>query len=276
MSQTDEWKASVDRGRRLVAAIGDSKWELGDLANEVCASSGTTNGHDDRLARFADEIGINVNTLRGYRAVAAAWPLDARASSQTWTTHARLGTRDDRFDIIAEQTWTYNSLSERLGRLPNPSRETQRLQPAQPEFHPEVSAPVAISHALASEAATRTLIESKEARRLVRAAIKANPEIATEAMKALDERYEEAPKPINKPTPADQPVELVYEFRQLHRSVDRIILLVIEGKAIVSDTERDAVLREVQWLRTALGYVEDGVKTDALADELAEMLRAQS
>lgn len=111
----------------------------------------------------------------------------------------------------------------------------------------------------------------------MKAAIKADPKVAAAAMKALDERYEAAPKPIQRTGDAtSRPIELVHEFRRLHRSVDAIISLVIDGKAIVSDAERDAVLREVEWLRTALGYIEDGVKSDSLDAALAEMLRAES
>lgn len=105
------------------------------------------------------------------------------------------------------------------------------------------------------------------------AAIKADDKVAAAAMKALDDRYENAAKPIPRPaTTGEAPISLVYEFRRLHRSVDAIIQLVIDGKAIVSDSEREAVLREVEWLRTALGYIEDGVKGDSLDQVLAEML----
>ena len=102
-------------------------------------------------------------------------------------------------------------------------------------------------------------------------------EAATQAMKALDDRYEASPKPIAPhETSGAKPVELVHQFRQLHRSVDSIIALVIEGKAVVSDAERDAVLREVQWLRTALGYIEDGVQSNSLDSALEDLLRAES
>lgn len=121
MSHDNQWNEKVQRGRALVTEINDRKWELGDLANEVCPA-GTPGAHDERLGQFADEIGVSRQTLNEYRTVAAAWGPSARAEGQTYTTHRMLAARDDRFDIIAEQTWTYNSLSDRLGRLPNPSR----------------------------------------------------------------------------------------------------------------------------------------------------------
>lgn len=251
VSQT--WSASVTRGRKLVGQIGRSKWELGDLANEVCPAvpSVHTGG---TLEQFAAEIGLTHSALREYRQVAKAWPASARAEAQTWTTHRELAEHEDRYRIIAEQQWTYNALSERLGRLPQPSRSTPdggpRPEPAEDELLAQI-----------------------------RTGIRSNPTLARAARKALDEqwheRYENNTVLVSQ-HPHAQPVELVYEFRRLHRSVDSIIALVIEGKAIVSDSEREAVLREVQWLRTALGYIEDGVAANSLDKALAQMLSAEA
>lgn len=111
----------------------------------------------------------------------------------------------------------------------------------------------------------------------LKAAIRADAATAQTAMKALDERYDEAPKSVaGRLNDPDKPIELVYEFRRLHRSIDTIVRLVIEGRAIVSATEQDAVLREVGWLRTALGYIEDGVRGDSLDTALAEFMEANS
>lgn len=72
----------------------------------------------------------------------------------------------------------------------------------------------------------------------------------------------------------DEALDLVYELRQLHKGIDRIVGLVNSGRAKV--TGRDNVLREIDWLRTALGYIEDGVRGDNLEQEIAEFLEAQS
>jgi hypothetical protein len=111
---------------------------------------------------------------------------------------------------------------------------------------------------------------------IVREAIATSPEVARVAMDALDKRYEDAPKPV---APREQDnqsagIDLVTEFRRLHRGVDQIVQLVNEGKAVVSDDTRDAILREVKWLRTALGYIEDGVSSNSLAEEIAAFLGA--
>lgn len=116
------------------------------------------------------------------------------------------------------------------------------------------------------------------AKRVVEQVTKSSPQATVAARKALDEQYDAASKPIT-PTAAsayDDGVDLVAEFRGLHRGVDRIVQLINEGKAVVSDDTRDAILREVKWLRTALGYIEDGVSSDSLSSEIAEFLGAQS
>lgn len=249
MSHDNAWNEKVERGRRLVSEINDHKWELGDLANEVCPSTQTT-AHDDRIAKFADEIGLPMNTLRKYRMVSAAWPLGTRVPRQTWTTHRLLAAQDDRFDIIAEQSWTYNSLSDRLGRLPNPSRVNRETGEILADLTPAQ----------------------------VHQAIKRDPAIAQQARKALDERYDDSPKPISPAVPsvADDAADLVHEFRDLHKGVDRIVQLVNSGKAVVNDSTRDAILREVKWLTTALGYIQDGVTSNSLEAEIASFLQEQS
>lgn len=128
VSHDINWDEKVQRGRALVTEINDRKWELGDLANEVAPASTVGVSNDGLVQRFADEIGVSANTLREYRRVSAAWANATRVAFQTWTTHRMLAEREDRFAIIAEQTWTYNSLSERLGRLPNPSRISDAQQ----------------------------------------------------------------------------------------------------------------------------------------------------
>lgn len=279
VSHDNSWNDQIARGRRLVSEIGDRKWELGDLANEVCAAGANGVHNDDLLGKFASGIGITPSSLREYRRVAAAWPAATRVAAQTWTTHRILSDDEARFEIIAEQTWTYNSLSERLGRLPNPSRVNRGtgeiIREPEPTHRP--SAQVAISEALASSSQTESLLNSPETTRLVRAAIEQNPSVAIEARKALDEKYENAPKPITQPepSPTDDALDLVVEFRKLHRGVDQIVQLVNEGRAVVSSGTRDAILREVKWLRTALGYIEDGVSSDSLEKEIAVFLESQ-
>lgn len=108
--------------------------------------------------------------------------------------------------------------------------------------------------------------------------IKNDPNIASAANRALDDRYAARPKPVPLPEPSahDDRIDLVAEFMRLHSAVDRIVQLINEGRAVVTDDMRDAILREVKWLRMALGYIEDGVSSDSLSDEIASFLGAES
>lgn len=145
----------VERGTELVSNIGDSKWELGDLANQVCPA---TNGDKEgRLERFADAIDVSFHTLRSYRSVASAWPLATRVAS-SWTVHRELASNPDRFDIISEQPfnqdgvtcdrWTLRGIRHRLERRPfdraTPPRNSPPVEPleADPDELPPVRPPV--------------------------------------------------------------------------------------------------------------------------------------
>jgi hypothetical protein len=128
-----------------------------------------------------------------------------------------------------------------------------------------------------SQIAAKAARDPEYARRVMSEVTGASPEAEVAARQVLDKRYAEAPKPIE-PTHGtySDPVELTSRFRRLHTDVDAIIRLVIEGQAVVTDAQRDAVLAEVKWLRTALGYIEDGVQAGSLDQALAEMLAAES
>lgn len=253
VSHDTTWDEKVKRGRALVTEINDRKWELGDLANEVAPAT-PPGAHNATLWQFASEIGVKPSTLNEYRLISKAWAPSTRVLGQTWQTHRMLAAHADRHEIIAEQVWTYNSLSERLGRQPNPTRN------------------------ITVDRDTGEIITGKPTVEQVREAIKADPTIERAARKALDEKYEAAPKPIVKADPSvqDDAVDLVNEFRRLHIGVDRIVQLVNEGKTVSSEAAREAILREIGWLRTALGYIENGVESDSLADEVAAFLQEVS
>lgn len=95
--------------------------------------------------------------------------------------------------------------------------------------------------------------------------------------KALDERYEQAPKPYPiKPRRDDTPMRLIYEFRLLHQAMDRIVRMATSGTAVVNDAERDALLDEVRWLRNALDLTESGLNAGSLDQALAALLDGPS
>jgi hypothetical protein len=96
------WDECVQRGRRLVTTIGQAKWELGDLLCSIAAvgQPGHSSGALARVRQFADEIGLNFESAKAYRATAHAWPPHTREQT-SWGVHQRLQARPDRFETLA-------------------------------------------------------------------------------------------------------------------------------------------------------------------------------
>lgn len=131
----------VERGQLLVEAIGDNKWELGDLANQVCPASGNGQSDEGRLRRFADEIDVSYQTLRLYRQVAAAWEADVRTSASSWSVYKELASHPERIEIMGMQDhWTVDALraflDRRPTRYPPPERKPPVVEP--PEIEDEL------------------------------------------------------------------------------------------------------------------------------------------
>lgn len=133
----------VERGQTLVSAIGDNKWELGDLANQVCpATNGDMSG---RLTRFAEAIDVGAAALSSYRTVASAWPELSTRGESSWTVYRELASHPDRHDIITEQPfdqdgvkcdrWTLRGIRRRLER---PAFDRPVMPPLPPDEPPGV------------------------------------------------------------------------------------------------------------------------------------------
>lgn len=117
-----DWNDLVRRGRSATERLGQAKWELGDLADEV---ETTYNG--GQLHNYAEEIGVEYGTLRNYRVVARAFAR-SRADVRTkasWSVYQMLAGREDRYDILVErERWTVNEMRDRLGLPPQGYRTT--------------------------------------------------------------------------------------------------------------------------------------------------------
>jgi hypothetical protein len=73
------------------------QWKLGDLAVKV--SRLKVHG-EATLERYASDVGVEYSTLRGYKAVAEAWP-EVVARATNWTVARILTTHPDRVAIVA-------------------------------------------------------------------------------------------------------------------------------------------------------------------------------
>lgn len=256
MSRT--WK---DNAAEFAALDRGEGWPFARL---VACSVKKDNGHGKRRGRdvsgkvsgreFADAAATSTDRVLRYL---TAWQ---QAAQRGWVTDADLLTPADAHHTAdPDRPWAsvYEAQSP---RLTDPARREALSRSAETDQ-------VGLSKVLNIASNPKAMA----------AAIKGDPEVAQAARQALDQRYADAPKPIEPShgTYSD-PVELTSRFRRLHMDVDAIIRLVIEGKAVVTDAQRDAVLAEVKWLRTALGYIEDGVQAGSLDQALAAMLAAES
>jgi hypothetical protein len=111
--------------------------------------------------------------------------------------------------------------------------------------------------------------------------VAADPVAASHAAAAID-RHTEQQRELQKGVRRDHddwpvnPLNLVWEFRQLHKTIDRIAAEVAKRGAIVGPEERDALIEEVAWLRNALGMIESGIKGHSLDLALAKILAGES
>jgi len=95
--------AELADGRRAVAALDSAQWDLGDLALRVAGPVPPRGAHDpnrERLASFAEAIGIAPKRLAGYRSVASAWSPEDRLPGAAWSLHRGLAGRADRVEAL--------------------------------------------------------------------------------------------------------------------------------------------------------------------------------
>lgn len=108
------WKTLVELGRVAALKGNNARWTLGDLALEAVpmgAHGGNRRSEQgdtrtlEKLARYATEVGVEVETLDSYRKVASAWPEDTRVASASWSAHREAltlaGSRDEAHRVLA-------------------------------------------------------------------------------------------------------------------------------------------------------------------------------
>jgi hypothetical protein len=88
-----EYQQMVKSARAIVQRQEQDNWELGALASKVEKKYG-----EARLERFAEDIGINYNTLMHCRQTFLAWQKWGRPQISFWAAYA-LNKHPDRIDI---------------------------------------------------------------------------------------------------------------------------------------------------------------------------------
>jgi hypothetical protein len=69
------WDDEVEEGKRLVAGLDAGQMRLGEIADRLEPKYG-----ESTLARYAQAIGTNVNTLQNYRSVYGTWHEDSKVT----------------------------------------------------------------------------------------------------------------------------------------------------------------------------------------------------
>ena len=248
--------------KTVAAAVSEtrSKFALAEaLATEIPPQQGRRNdlsggakvsGHlADARQAIIDAGGEPraVATLDGYR-LTALWTSGGTARSFAWvagysfTAHNEARKAGIPFDEFAAEPRTTDRIRRDAGKAGTDGPPARVVETWTPQERDE---------------AVRELVSNPETRQSVR--------------KALDDHYEQTPKPIETPAGTNgEPLELLTRFRRVHKDVDRIIELVLQGQAVVSDAERAALIEEARWLRAASEHIETGLDAGSLEKSLRQ------
>jgi hypothetical protein len=89
-----KYEDAVEEGKEIVQCLNKDQWRLGELADGVATDYG-----EETLKSYAEDIGINFNTLRNYRSMYRKWPNRDTRPKSTAVAKA-LAAYPDREDII--------------------------------------------------------------------------------------------------------------------------------------------------------------------------------
>jgi hypothetical protein len=90
-----DYEGLVEQGKQVVNKQENINWELGELAIDVVDEYG-----EGTLYQFAEDIGINYDTLKACVATVKAWPKVTRVTF--WKTHQHLNAHPNRHKIMSD------------------------------------------------------------------------------------------------------------------------------------------------------------------------------
>jgi hypothetical protein len=254
----------VAEGKRLVAAEGDAKWQLGDLALEV-----TEHGTGE-LKEFADEIGIDPGTLAQYRRIAAEWPDRRARRSAAWSVYAALAPYQDAEKIL-----------DRLVRAGKATvDEARKAVGARPTNNP--SAP---SSTTEKTAAAKALLADPAVQR----AIVADGPLRVELNQAARVHHEQtaanATRKLRESGKGGAQLAEIAEFLDVMKAMLKmrtegaVALDRLSAMPKLTDSQRSQVQREVNWIRENLDLIDgftSGRRAATIADEVEQFLEREA
>jgi len=283
------WDELVAEGRKLVRQEGDLKWQLGDLSVEVepFGQASVRTGSHGRLQKYAEEIGMEFETLDQYRKVAAAWPGGTRVPPASWSAHRELMWEENRVELI-QGVKSKNDARRALGKEPDRATPARRVAQARdlladPQVAAEVMADPQVRHAVDEARPSEDRVE--QARRLIRDPVVARHVVqdnrARSAMaraakemedEAGDRQRERAPGLVNLSDFYQATGELSRARQALTKALDamrRVDLTDDERESLKEDAGRARLVLE--WIGS---YLESGDRS--FAKELDALLQEEA
>jgi hypothetical protein len=112
VEENRDWETIVTQALEARKEIDGGQWEIGDLADQVESNYG-----EDSIGRFAVDIGIPKETVRRWRSVSRAFPIEDRIDFLSHTHHRVVASREDRFELLnwaLENSASVESLVEEM------------------------------------------------------------------------------------------------------------------------------------------------------------------
>ncbi|MGA4540889.1 DUF6192 family protein [Uniformispora flossi] len=288
-----QWARYVKQGREMVQEESRLQFRLGDLTWKMCPKTdkdGKDHGVFRILDRYADEIGINVHTLIGYRHVSAAWPAEHRAADVSWSIHRALDAVDDRFHLIANPPrgidhWSEDRALSFAGRLPHkPLTKSEKLDRVRVLLNQDEYAAEAAGELIRRpDVAHRIMSDTTNQRILYRAHHEQRIEAAEARFAAAHEREPAPPdEPVRSATPREPAVDYTRASSEVLELIGVGTSFLVEMQRLIprlhvaefTDREVRAVLDNHRRIRAALDWCDTVVTTGdkTMDDELARIL----
>ncbi|MFC7924611.1 DUF6192 family protein [Streptomyces cinereoruber] len=296
-----QWTRYVKQGRELVEETSSLQFRLGDLTLKMVENRGPGGGAHGVFVvmdRFADEIGINVDTLLGYRKVSSEWPPEERVPGVSWSIHRALAALPDRFEVIRQppkgrDRWTEDLALSRAGRLPNrPLTKAEKLDRVRTLMREDENASEAVEELIRRpDVAHKVMANPSNQRILYRAHHEQRQQAAAARFTAAQEREPEEVDEVEEETfgaeaPEPRLREPAVDYQRAHSEALELIgtgtaFLVdlqrmIPGLHVAEFTEREvrAVLDNHRRIRAALDWCDSALSTGdkTMDEELARIL----
>lgn len=275
-----EWNTYVRKGRALVKRQSGIQFELGDTVADML--HGHRRGHGEVaevIELYANQIGINPNTLRKYYYVASQWPPAKRRADVSFSVHAALAATRSRFIKIRkdpvdpftkERHWTYNeALRAADAASPHtPTNRDERLERARTLLGSDEDAAEAVGKMIEHRPEMRQrLVADPHTRHLLRKAeyehwqqVDEEAEAESELTSEEEEVHEEeAPTKVSYQDAPLEILQLLGSFASFFVALQRLIPQ-IHAQDYTADT-KEAVLDNITKARSFLDWCESAIRT---------------